>query len=323
MPKNVDDWRKLVDELVSVFAEVEGRSLSLPTFSMAPFGIYLWAFLKFELCFLVDVFYFIPVNTVILLRNVLPGRWAYRSFSGSYIKQMAKWLWSGELPIVSIVAMRSLTQALLRNHFHRRFQQVRRAVLVQGNLPKAQETELLTALEKVLLRWPPWGFQRNLFNYGLPILSPLVGLYQLVLPGKPPAWTGLVIVMSLAWALAFLASSFMIKRGLLLGGTGRSAYFPGFLEGRGAYASEERLLANFGIPQKEFPLGFVLSLILIPVNLLVAVSSYESGLYELLLFGQEDPFGKIGYLAQSMAGPVIFAILGSVALARRNRLGRS
>ncbi len=115
------------------------------------------------------------------------------------------------------------------------------------------------------------------------LLSPVVGLYQLYVPGTPGPWPRFLVVLSLGYALFFLASAFMIKRGLMLGGEGRSAYFPGFLEGPGAYAKERQILEVTGIAEKEFPLGFALSLLLVPVGFLQALALYDTGVYQAMV----------------------------------------
>lgn len=319
--KDPEKWETDLHELASLYSEIERRSLSISTFSFMPFVIYLWATIKFTLWFYLDILIFIPMNLAIFIRNLFPGRWRYRFFSGVYFKRVAQWIWSGEIPVVAMVAMRSITYAFLRMHFRNRLELIQRSIRIEENLPEEQEKKLLDVVDKMLLRWPPWKLPQLLLTYGLPILSPIVGLYQLVLPGSPPVWTGFVILMSLSWALAFVASGFLIKRGLMLGGNARLAYFPGFLTGRGAYAIEEKILEDFGVARKEFPLGFVLSLLLIPVGFLQALSMYDTGIYHAM--SGEQAFSKEIYLAQSMTVSILIAILGFVALARRSRLGRS
>lgn len=43
-----------------------------------------------------DVLLIIPVNAVIFLRNLFPGEWRYRSFSGRCWRYVITWLWRGE-----------------------------------------------------------------------------------------------------------------------------------------------------------------------------------------------------------------------------------
>jgi hypothetical protein len=213
-----------------------------------------------------------------------------------------------------------MVSAFLASHFRSRLNLIRHRVVLEVELPEEDQAKLVAAVDKLLLRWPaqtPWN---ALFTYGLPLLSPVGALYQLVFPGAPSLWTKLLIAVSLSYALGFVSSAFMIKRGLMMGGIGRSAYFPGFIEGRGAYAVEEKTLTTFGLAVKEFPLGFVLSLILIPVSYAQALLMYETGLYsEMAGIGA---VGKAAYLAESTSGAMLVVLLGVIAMVRRRRLGR-
>jgi hypothetical protein len=320
MSDAIKEWHGAIHEIATTYSEVDRRSLSIPGFSLAPLGIYLWSLVKFALCFWLDLFLFVPVNLIILVRNIFPGRWRHRSFSGRYIKVLIQWIRNGEVPIVAIVAIRSMTSALLGSHFRNRLNTIRHRVMLEGSLPEEEQAKLVSAIDKMLLQWPAWTPWQLIFTYGLPLLSPVGSFYQLVFPGAPGVWTKFLVVLSLGYALAFLASAFMIKRGLMLGGAGRSAYFPGLIEGRGAYAVEEQILAKFGLAVKEFPLGFLLSLILVPVSYVQALITYETGLYTHL--AGEAAFSKGAYIAQSGAGPVLIALLGAIAVSRCKRLGR-
>lgn len=316
----IKEWEGAIQEIVTTYSEVDRRSLSIPGFSLAPFGIYLWSALKATLLLELDIFLIIPVNLVILLRNIFPGRWRYRSFSGRYIKASIQWISNGEVPLAALVAIRSMTSALLVSHFRSRLDLIRHRIMLEGSVPEEEQAKLVSAIDTVLLRWPTRSAWQIIFTYGLPLLSPIGAFYRLLFPGALGAWTRYVVMLSLSYALLFLASAFMIKRGLMLGGVGRSTYFPGFLEGRGAYAAEEQILAKFGLAVKEFPLGFVLSLILIPVNYAQAVIAYDSGAYTRL--AGAAAFSKGAVIAQSMSGSLLITLLGAIAVVRRGRLGR-
>jgi len=320
MSEAITEWQGAIHEIVATYSEVDRRSLSIPDFSLAPFGIYLWSSVKCVFFLELDILLLIPVNLVILLRNIFPGRWRYRSFSGRYIKAFIQWIRNGEVPIVAIVAIRSFTRALLVSHFHNRLDLIRRRVMLEGNLSEEEQAKLASAIDKVLLQWPTRTVWQVAFTFGLPLLSPVGAFYRFFFPEASGAWTRYLVALSLAYALLFLASAFMIKRGLMLGGVGRSAYFPGFLEGRGTYAAEERILAKFGLAVREFPLGFALSLILVPLNYVQALTMYDTGAYTRLAGG--GAFSKGSFLLQTMLGALLVAILGAIAVVRRARMGR-
>jgi hypothetical protein len=320
MSDSIKEWDETIREIATTYSEVDRRSLSIPGFSLAPLGIYLWAFLKWYFLFWVDLFLFIPVNLVILMRNMFPGKkWRYRLFSGRYFKAAIQWIWNGEVPLLAIVAIGSMTNALLRSHFHKRLDLIRRRIILEGGLTDDERAKLVAAIDKVLLPWPaptPW---KTAFTYGLTLLSPIASFYHLFVPGASGPWTRLLVITSLSYALIFLNSAFLIKRGLMLGGVGRSAYFPGLLAGRGAYAIEEQVLGKFGLAVKELPLGFVISLILLVVSYVQMNIMYEA-MYATQAV--QEPFSKATYLALAMSGFVLTVLLGAIAVSRRNRLGR-
>jgi hypothetical protein len=67
------------DSLIALYRTVERRMVDLPLLSVMPVLIYLWEVLKFFFFLTVNLF-IIPVNVVILIRNVFPGHWRYRPF---------------------------------------------------------------------------------------------------------------------------------------------------------------------------------------------------------------------------------------------------
>jgi hypothetical protein len=60
------------DSLIALYRTVERRMVDLPLLSVMPVLIYLWEVLKFFFFLTVNLF-IIPVNVVILIRNVFPG----------------------------------------------------------------------------------------------------------------------------------------------------------------------------------------------------------------------------------------------------------
>jgi len=314
------DWGRALDQIASLYAEVERRSFTLPGFSLVPLWTFLWADLKFSLLLPLDLFLLVPMNCVIAVRNIFPGKWAYRSFSAKYFRAAFRWIRNGEIPAPASIVIRPLTVALLSWHFHGRLSNVRRRVIIEDGLDPNGRTNLTADIDRLLLQWPAPKLVQGFFAYGLPLLSPLAAFYQMLVPSAPAVGTRLVVLISLSYALVLINSAFVVKRGLMLGGKGRAAYFPGFLEGSGAYAVERELLAKFDLAAREFPLGYSLTLLLIPVQLFEAIYMYDSGMYTLLA---REAFSKTSVVAQSMIGPVVIAVLGLIALVRQSNLGRS
>ena len=316
----LQDWKRALDQIAHLYAEVERRSFTLPGFSLMPMGVYSWAALKFTLLLELDLFLLVPMNCVIAVRNIFPGRWAYRSFSGKYFRAIFRWIRNGETPLPASIAVRSLTAALLSWHFHERLTNLRRRVIIEEGLDPSERALLIADLDRLLIQWPAPKLVQGFFAYCLPLLSPLAALYQMFVPSPPGVWTHVIVILSLSYALGLIASAFVVKRGLMLGGEGRAAYFPGFLEGNGAYSVERKVLAKFGLREKEFPLAYSLTLLLIPVQLCQNLYMYDSGLYRTLDGGVV--LSKTALLTQSMAGGLVLGLFGMIALVRQRRLGR-
>jgi len=58
-----------LDALEALHKDVERRSFSLPTFSLSPFVIGWWNYIKFGVCLFLDLL-LLPVNAIIFLRNL-------------------------------------------------------------------------------------------------------------------------------------------------------------------------------------------------------------------------------------------------------------
>jgi len=68
------------DSLIALYRGIERRTLDLPSVSVMPFFIFFWSVLKFYFYFLVGIVLITPVNFLIFVRNLLPGKWQYRPF---------------------------------------------------------------------------------------------------------------------------------------------------------------------------------------------------------------------------------------------------
>jgi hypothetical protein len=123
--------------------------------------------------------------------------------------------------------------------------------------------------------WQGPGIITRFFAYGLPLAGFLLELYRTFAAIQLPAWTREVGLFLLIYAPSVVGTAVMLKRGLMLGATGRSIYFPGTLVGRGAYAEEARILAALGLARREFPLDLVL--FLVGIGLATGLVFFRSG----------------------------------------------
>lgn len=222
---------------------------------MAPLGVSLWNTIKAEVCILLDLFFIIPINLIILIRNAFPGKWNYRSFSWPYIKYVSLWLWRGEAPSASWIVMQRLVAYLLTVHFRRRLLLVRRSILLMSNVSEEKRKSFVGQVDALLEQWGSPRFITGLFTYVMPASAFVLEIYKTVQPDVVlPAWTGQLVLAIFSYSLLFVTSSFLTKRGLMLGGSGRDTFFPGSLAGDGGYAKEREILKSLGLTVSEFPL---------------------------------------------------------------------
>jgi len=119
-------WENGINTLEVIYKDAARRSLSLPVFSLAPFAIATWNVIKWEFCVLLDFFVLLPMTLAIFLRNLFPGQWRYRSFSGKYWSYVIKWIWRGDASTFPLGVIRPLVTFMLKMHVHSRLRTVDR-----------------------------------------------------------------------------------------------------------------------------------------------------------------------------------------------------
>jgi hypothetical protein len=267
MSENRVRWDKAVDALEALYKDVERRSFSLPTFSLSPFAIYVWNVIKFNVCLLLDMLLFLPMNAIIFVRNLLPGRWRYRSFSGSYWKYVITWLWRGEAPVFPFGVIRPLVTFMGSVHVYNRFQTIARCIYLDDTLTEEDRTDLNKKVAAALDHWRRPTMVQVVFSYVLPAAGFLIGVYNKFFPTELPPWVGIVGFLLLGYAITFVTSAFMFKRSLMLGASGRALYFPGAISGNQGYGKEREILDSVGIKTREWPFDIALVFIFFVIGL--------------------------------------------------------
>lgn len=112
----------------------------------------------------------------------------------------------------------------------------------------------------------------------------------------------------------------------MLGGRGRSAYFPGALVEPGAYAQERELFRSLGISNVEMPLDIVATVLTIPLSFWLIperILYWPLSLNNYLLKLQGlPPQPKPHILGTVLIEFAAFILLNALALVRRTRLQR-
>jgi hypothetical protein len=316
MDENRARWDTTLDALEALYKDVERRSFSLPTFSLSPFVICLWSTIKFEVCLFLDMLLFLPMNAIIFIRNLFPGRWRYRSFSGSYWKYAITWLWRGEAPAFPFGIIRPLVTFMGGVHVYSRFQTIERYIYLDDTLAEEDRTDLNKKVAATMDHWRRPTTVQFVYSYFLPAGGFLIGVYNKFFPGELPQWVGLVGFLLLSYAITFVLSAFMFKRSLMLGASGRALYFPGAISGNQGYGKEREILEAVGIKTREWPLDIALVVISLAIGLVVSPAQ--------LKFYRSLGMSVSSYtVSVSIVMDALFVMLTVLVLYRRRITGRS
>ncbi len=315
---NNSDWEKTIKDLNDIYRDVENRTLFLPVFTTMPFSIAMWNFLKWYFWFFVDIFLIIPMNFIIFLRNIFPGRWQYRSFSGYYFKKGFVWIWSGELPFAPMVIIRPLVKQMVFNHIQDRLRLIKQYIYLDSNLSEEERGHLQIKVDALLEHWKSTSEINFFTNIILPVSVPIIEGYKYIFPDQLPTWTTGLVVLLYGCAISFVTSAFMAKRALFLGGIGKDCYFPGFIQTTKAYDVERRVFSTLGAEVTEFPFDIVLFIFTMVVNYITW--DKQLMMYEVfgLHFSVDSQFQK-EFAHQMIIQGGIFLLLIAICIYRRKK----
>lgn len=314
------DYAAVVEELLRLYTQIDKAASSLSVASAMPLVRLFWSLIKFEFAVIGDFFLIVPINFAVFIRNLFPGHWTYKSFSWRYLKAAWSWFWMGEF-MMPFIFFRPFTISLLHWHFRGRLAQVRRQILLETSFSEDAAKPALAKIDRALDVWQQrTTFKSILFTWVLPLIGPVTAAWNWFFPNSFlifPSWTRFAVLTSMSYALGILATAFLLKRGLMLGGTGSAACYPGFLPGQGAYKNERDILRPLGLTVSEFPLDVVIflgSLALVPFT-----SAAQLEMYPVLQ--STDYMSSSLTIALWSAVPWLF--IAGFALFRRKKLGRA
>jgi len=315
------DYARAVDELLQLYTRIDMAVPSLPIASVMPFVKYIWGFIKFEFALIGDILLMVPINIVVFIRNIFPGRWSYKCFSSRYLKTVAGWLWMGECTIPFIV-LRPLVIILLHWHFRNRLSAMRHQLLLETGFSEDAAKAALAKLDRAMEFWQQRTTAKSvILTWFLPLIGPFTQLWQFFVPAAfvpAPTWGRFAAITSFTYALSILASAFLVKRGLMLGETGRAAYYPGFAPGPGFYVQEKKILSALGLTVREFPLDIAVLAGGFLLTFLTLGNQLEA--YEALGMSHVDPQF---FFTEMVIIYAIFIPIMIVSWMRRKKLGRA
>lgn len=309
-------WESVLNDITHLYKNIEKESLALPVFSLMPILISTWAMIKFEILFLLDIFLLIPMNAIIFIRNIFPGHWRYRSFSWHYIKYAAVWVWRGEIPYFPLAIIRPIVRLILAAHIINRLTLIKTYIYLDETLPEQKKEYLYTQINKQIEHWSYPGVLHIILTYVLPLSAPVIEGYRIMFPGQLPEWSSFLLVMLLSYTLGFIVTSFMVKRAIMLGASGKAASFPGSIEGAGNYKNEKSILSSVKISKSEFPWDIVLFFI----GITMAFLTLDVSIQFYMSVGLEVQ--KEGISVQMMIQGVVFSLLLLLSKYRRKITGR-
>jgi hypothetical protein len=337
------------DDLIALYRNIDRSTLDLPVVSLMPLVIYFWAVCRFLFFFYVGLILIVPVNLVILIRNLFPGRWRYRPFFLKYIYYCLVWIWRGEAPTAPFIFVRPLLTTYMKAHFERRIQRLRLEVL-DSDLTDSTRSAVLVRIEAALERWKSPRFAAILLTIVLPAIIAIPGWYKqlteflgsfaIQVPtdtlihavSNTMSKESLVILAAVfpGYLIGIPITAFLAKRGLFLGLKSDSLYFPGGNGGAGLYYAKEReILDTVGLRVNEAPIdlwlyGFVL--------LLGAILQFGTHLGDLLTSAMQTHYEYLGQeflegqrRIQRITQTVVWILLSTafvVSAVRRRKLER-
>jgi hypothetical protein len=266
-------FTQATDELIALYRNVERRTLDLPAVSFRPLVIGVWQSLKFSFFLYVGLLLIIPVNLVILLRNLFPGHWNYRPFFLRQLLYVWLWVWRGEAPVVPIVFVRPMFDIFLRRHFARRLRRLQSEISTLESISEAARAALLARLDAALKRWSFPNFGTIFLTVLLPgvialpsyakQLTDFLGYFGISVPMDAidstftsyvqPELLKLLAIFGCTYLFAVPCTAFLAKRGLFIGADTKFIWFPGGREGDGIYSKEREILGGVGLRISETP----------------------------------------------------------------------
>ena len=350
-------FTEATNDLIALYRSVERRTLDLPWLSFMPFLIYMWEVIKFIFFFSVGLYLLIPVNLIILVRNLFPGHWKYRPFFLRPIYKLCLWVWRGEAPAVPIVFVRPLFIAYVKAHFETRLRRLRLEVALQDAISEDTRKTLMDRLNAALDEWKSPRFGALLFSIILPAVisapawikqvAELPKLLGINLPiGAISAFIpkishqNLLIIGSTVvfYLLSVPLTSILAKRGLFIGRQPNRFCFPGGQDGAGAYSKEREILASVGLHAREPGVDFwllavsIFLILVLDLGMLPKILDFETDFIVSLTPGSQNLFAtQVQLLKEQTARQVQISVIIYVSLwivafvvsaIRRGRTGR-
>jgi hypothetical protein len=192
--------------------------------------------------------------------------------------------------------------------------------MLEEHLTSQERDQLMLMLDR---EWDALG-GRGIpawYAYILPTASFFLNAFNIFHSGPFSLSAQVLGVVLMSASSSFVISTLVVRRGLLLGGSGRSCYFPGAILGPGAYATEKCIFEPISVDAREIPIDiFAVALTFSIQPLLVKIQFEVSQRLSMIL--SLPPVSQIEYLKMAWFYLVIMICLCSLVYYRRTRLNR-
>ena len=229
----------------------------------------------------------LPVNFVILIRNLFPGHWRYRPFFLTHLYYVWLWVWRGEAPTFPLIFFRPLLNVFMKAHFENRLRRLRLEIALHDELSDTTRSALLNRLDAAHERWILSRFAGVFFTVLLPGIISFPTWYKQLIDFQTTVGihvpTNVVVglvsdmstgdlllygVIAFGYLLVVPITCFLAKRGLFIGREPNRICFPGGQGGSGAYLKEKEILASVGLYVREMPIDLWLLGVSLAVGIL-------------------------------------------------------
>lgn len=254
-----DLLKRSINDLIAHYMEIEKKALCLPFFSIEPYGLFLWHMGKFLFLLIIDIALMVFYNIIVFFRNHVSKnkkKWSCRWFSQEYLKGLWLWIWRGEVLLPPVMCVQPVIRLLLALHFSSRLLLLRRLINLEtsSSLDGPDKKTTLLAIDNALKLWRGKDSVLGVLNMAILAIPPsiLTKIFSAKLSGLH-----LFLVFLLLEVLTFWGP-FAIKRGLMLGGTESTSYFPGMFGASGTYKVEFEAFKVWKLHRRELPLDIIL-----------------------------------------------------------------
>src|SRR5580658_5983686 len=90
------EYERVIDALIDDYRRLDRAANHLPLFSAMSLLNFTCLIIISQIAIMADFYLIVPINAIILIRNIFPGRWRYKCWTWKYLKVAGICLWRGD-----------------------------------------------------------------------------------------------------------------------------------------------------------------------------------------------------------------------------------